>query len=377
VTAGRHPSSAAHSPGSDRSTEGMKAGGYYDDHSEYQRKVAASGDELIRNAVARIALPAIGATCVIADYGCSTGRNSILSLRTAVDAVREREATRPIAALHNDVPTNDWNTLFANLASDPASYLHADGPPVLPLASAGSFFEPAAPARSVQLGVSFSAAHWLRTQPTVTVPEGFYFCEATNSARAALAAQAEADWTTFLAARAADLAPSARLIVQMVGTDDGAQPPNVTARALLQAMAEVAEEMASDGVLATSAVTRYLLPVYARTPGEARAPIEHDRDGLASQFGIEIARVDPVANPYLDRLHTDHDVEAYGKSYAAFVRGFTESSLREHLFEPGTRSGTPDAAIDDFFGRLEQRFAADPEADAFADWTLTVVLART
>lgn len=60
--------------------------------------------------------------------------------------------------------TTAWNALFANHASSPDAD-DRGGPPVLPLASAVSFFEPAAPAASVHVGRSFSAAHWLRTQP--------------------------------------------------------------------------------------------------------------------------------------------------------------------------------------------------------------------
>jgi hypothetical protein len=358
-------------------TGGMKAGGYYDHHSEYQQRVAATGAELIRDAVSRTPALPNGESFVIADYGCSTGKSSAASMRTAVDAVRAAERERAIAAIHNDVPTNDWNTLFANLAADPDGYAHAAGPPVVPLASAVSFFEAAAPAGSVHLGMSFSAAHWLRTQPDVSVP-GFYFCEATGDARDVLAAQADADWARFFTMRAHDLASGARVVVQCVGTATPEPPaePQVTARALLRAMAEVAATMADEGLLDPAAVDAYVLPVYARTTDEARRPLEVAGSDLAAAFAVETVRTDPVANPYLDAWRQDHDVGAYGKAYAAFVRGFTESSLREHLFTPGARGLPVDELLDDYFARLEARFAADPEADAFEDWTLTVVVAR-
>jgi hypothetical protein len=64
-----------------------------------------------------------------------------------------------------------------------------------------------------------------------------------------------------------------------------------------------------------------------------------------------------------------------GRAQAA-VRGFTESSLRDHLFGPGASPEHADSALDQFFARLTARFAADPERDRFEDWTLTVVLAR-
>ena len=52
-------------------TEGMKRGGYYDDHSEYQRATAASGDRFISQCVAVTPLPGNDETFVIADYGSS------------------------------------------------------------------------------------------------------------------------------------------------------------------------------------------------------------------------------------------------------------------------------------------------------------------
>jgi hypothetical protein len=228
--------------------------------------------------------------------------------------------------------------------------------------------------------MSFSAAHWLRRQPEVVVPEGVYFCEATGQARATLAAEADADWAAFLAARAADLAPGGRLLVQMVGTDPGAGPggggPRVTGRRLLRAMGEVAAQMARDGALDPAAVDRYVLPVYARTPAEARRPLEDPGSPLRGAFEVEACRVDEVPNPYLDTWRADGDADAYATAYAGFARAFTESSVREHLLAPGAAATDVDRLADDFYARLTDRFAADPDRDRFEDWTLTVVLAR-
>jgi hypothetical protein len=154
--------------------------------------------------------------------------------------------------------------------------------------------------------------------------------------------------------------------VQMVGTDAAG---NVTARKLLRAMAAVAHGMAEDGLVDDDAVRSYLLPVYARTVEEARAPLAR-RD---VPFTEVECRTDPVANPYFTRWQSDGDAAGYAADYAAFARGFTESSLREHVFD---RTHEPDGAIDEFFARLAARFRADPARDQFEDWTLTVVLSR-
>ena len=330
-------------------TQGMAD--HYDQHSEYQRAVAATGAALIEQCVQATPL-ADGATFVVADYGASTGKNSIASVRTAVDAVRSASPTRPVAVLHNDVPTNDWNTLFANVVSDEHSYLHAaEFRRCSPLASAITFFEPAAPAGSVHLGVSFSAAHWLREQPTVAV-DGFYFCDATGDAATTLTAQADADWTAFLTARAQDLAPGARLLVQDVGTEpvvggDGARHRE-------QAADGDARRRRADGRCrrARSRCRGAVPPPRVRPhPGRGCRANRRDSD-LAAAFTVIEARTDPVANPYLTAWKADGDAAAYGKAYATFVRGFTESSFREHLFTPGA-VGQVEQRIDEYFARLE------------------------
>jgi hypothetical protein len=53
--------------GGDAVTGGMKAAGYYDAHSEYQRRVVESGDAVIRSLVAGLDLQAVEGAVGIAD----------------------------------------------------------------------------------------------------------------------------------------------------------------------------------------------------------------------------------------------------------------------------------------------------------------------
>lgn len=355
-------------------TEGMR--GDYDAHSEYQRRVLESGASRVEECVRGLVLPEPPGALVIADLGAGTGGNSVAALGEAVAAARARRADLPVVCVHADLPTNDWNTLFADLTASPDSYLRAPGPPALPMAAARSFFAPVVPAGTAHLEVSYSAAHWLRDPVAAPIPGGFYFSEATGDARRAVATQAAADWEAFLAARAADLAPGGRLLVQCVGThldEDGTEL--VSARELLAAMAEVARDMAEAGALSAAAVDGYVLPVYARTVAEARVPVDPGGPLTRDLAVLEVSTA-PVANPYLDAWRADGDSAGYARNYAGFVRGFTESSLRLGLFRAGGRTAGADALVDEDYRRLEARFAADPERDAFRDWTLTVVLAR-
>ena len=355
-------------------TTGMQGGGAYDDASEYQRKTAASDETRLRDAVAQVPMP--DGAFTIVDYGAAEGRNSIHSVRTVVDAVRERDPQAAVACIHNDLLTNNWNGLFTNVASSPESYLTLDPKPAA-LAAAGSFFDEVVPPRTVQLGLSFSAAHWLREQPHMDVPGGIYFCEATGAAHVALRTQATADWQRFLECRAAELAPGGRLVVGCVGTQveaDGTEL--VTARELLQLMAAVADDLVQAGRLRADAVLGYVFPVYARTVAEAVAPVAGPNAPLADAFTVEVAETHAVPNPYYDRFRQDGDAAQYAHDYAAFVRAFSSSAIRDGLLAPGSTGEGADALVDAFYQGMEQRVAAAPETGVFKDWTLSVVLAR-
>ena len=237
-------------------TEGMTHD--YDDHSQYQRAVADTAGALIAESAGAIALNP-GDAFVVADYGSSTGANSIKAVRTAIECARTDDPDRPVVAIHNDLRTNDWNQLFRNLTALPDSYLALAGPPVLPLRRrCRSSFPPRPRARSTSACRSQRRTGSTANSRLQRCTKGFYFCEATGKADNWLAQQADADWTAFLEARASDLATGGRLLVQMVGSasaTDGADGDNNETedggdrRKLLRAMAEVTTGMANNGIV--------------------------------------------------------------------------------------------------------------------------------
>ncbi len=361
-------------PPPDATTTGMKGGGEYDAHSEYQRRVIEGGDALIRSAVASLALPPDGRAVAVADYGAGTGATSVHAMGVAVTELRARDRERPILAVHNDVLTNDFNQLFRNVAG-PDGYLGAPGGPLFSAAAAGSFFAQVLPEGSVQLGTCSNASHWLREQPHVRVPHGMYFSDATGSARQSLADQAAADWLSFLQARAAELATGGRLVVQGIATTGGGDGEHVSASRLMTAMWEVADALAGEGRLARQLLDDYVFPVYCRSAEETAAPL---RAGSVLEGVLEISSqgVDEVANPYWETYERDGDAAAYAKTYVEFVRAFAESSLMDALFTPAASSSSPESLSDEYFGRLEQLIAADPEVGRYEAWVLRTMFER-
>jgi hypothetical protein len=356
----------------DATTAGMKAGGYYDAHSEYQRRVIEGGDELINETVAELSLDSVDGAVTVADYGSGTGATSAHAMGTALSALRRRDAKRTLEAVHNDVPGNDFTGLFENLAAE-GGYLRTVEGPVYPLAAAGSFFQQVLPEGRVQLGMCSNAAHWLREQPRIEIPDGMYFCEAAGEERDAIAEQAAGDWRTFLGARAAELASGGRMLVQgIASSDDGKQ---VSASRLLRSMWQAADDLAEEGVLDRQTLAGYVFPVYCRSPSEAVAPLA-EGGPLQKSFETTTERLDEVANPYWETYERDADAEAYAKTYVDFVRAFAESAMSAKLFEPGARGIDPAELCDRYFDRLRELNAADPESGRYEAWILRLVVER-
>jgi cyclopropane-fatty-acyl-phospholipid synthase len=350
----------------------------YATHSAYQHATAAAGEGLVaplaRDAWDGAKQPT---TFVVADYGCGTGTASLAPLADAVRVAREAGAEQ-VACLHVDLPTNQWEELFATLAEAAESYLRLPDPP-LPMAVGRSFYEPCAPRGTVHVGLSFTAVHWLREQPDVSVPEGMFPTDATGDARERLAAQAASEWRSFLSARAADLAPGGRLLVRMGGTqvaEDGR--PLVAGKPLVDAMQSAALGMVEEGLLTRAAVDAYLLPIYPRTLEEVLAPLSPGGDKeLETSFEVLDAHLETVPNPFFERFQSDGDAATFGRDYASWVRAFSEPSVREHLVEAGASDEqAAESALYEFYARLEVALAADPAGTAYVETPLSVALAR-
>lgn len=222
--------------------------------------------------------------------------------------MRARNRELPVHVIHADSFTNDFNQVFRDAAE---SYRHEQGGPIYVSARAGSFFDQMMPSGAVHLGMCSNAAHWLREQPQIDLPNGMYFSDARGVAREKLARQAADDWLGFLRARANEILPGGRMFVQGIATtktENGAE--KVSGAKLLHLMWEIAGTVADDALLDRSVLLRYLFPVYCRTREEAIAPMG-DGDPLSKEFQLVTAEVSEVGNPYWEEFERSGDATAY------------------------------------------------------------------
>lgn len=94
---------------------------------------------------------------VLADFGCSAGKNSLLSAEILFQTLKKSHPEAIFQAFLSDLPGNDFNKVIQAYQSsslvDEKDFFFAISP--------GSFYQQIFPDNSVQIATCFTAVHWL------------------------------------------------------------------------------------------------------------------------------------------------------------------------------------------------------------------------
>ena len=133
--------------------------------------------------------------------------------------------------------------------------------------------------RSVSLGWSAIAVHWLSAAPA-TIEGHIWSPRADRPTLAAFARQSAQDWRDFLTHRAAEMRPGTRLAV-IGGASDAAGDSG--ANGLMDMANAVLRDLVAAGGLSADEYRRMTIPTYNRTPAEFTEPFT---DGAASGLDV-------------------------------------------------------------------------------------------
>ncbi|OEL22250.1 Theobromine synthase 2 [Dichanthelium oligosanthes] len=146
----------------------------YARNSGFQSGVQSRLTPLIEEAIADLCRAAVPGHVRMADLGCSSGPSALALASAAVEAVCRRlgnpspaaERCRPeISVYLNDLPDNDFNTVFKGVPSFLEKHTGAerggDGPLVLVFGAPGSFYGRLFSAQMLHLVCSSFSLHWL------------------------------------------------------------------------------------------------------------------------------------------------------------------------------------------------------------------------
>jgi hypothetical protein len=275
----------------------------------------------------------------------------------------------------DDLPTNDFNRLFANL--------YANGAPALPgadvYASAvgGSAFGRVVPDASLQLATTYNAIGFLETLPPSPLPNYILpmppgaprnGVEVTPVEHEPFRRQAAMDMRRFYEARAVELASGGRLLVQVFGRDGDVS----TSHGIYDVLSDALLDLVEDGSLSQDFYRHLVFPVYFRSLDELMEPIASDTT-LAGAFQIERAEAKEVPVPFNTQLAADGDIAAWAGSYTGFLRAFTEPVLVAALGDSDHVSRVVDAV----YRRVQERLLADPTRYDFRYVALGALLRRS
>ncbi|OBA91627.1 SAM-dependent methyltransferase [Mycobacteriaceae bacterium 1482268.1] len=310
---------------------------------------------LFEQAADTVPLPRAPQPIVIADYGASTGHNSLLPISAALPVLRSR--TRPehsILVVHTDVPDNDFTVMFETLADDPDTYLSKDAA-TFASAVGRSFYGQIIPSNSVHLGWSSWAILWLSRVPAPIPDHVQVNYSADESVRAAYARQAAYDWHEFVAFRGRELAPGGQLVVLTMALDEHGE---FGYRPVLGALVDALGELTADGLVSEDEVRGMCMPIVGRQEADFLAPFAPS--GRFERLSIEHLEVFNAEDRFWMQYQVDQDATVFGALWAAFVRASIFPTLASAL-----AGGRKDARAPQFFDRLQagiaQRLAAAPE----------------
>jgi SAM dependent carboxyl methyltransferase len=298
----------------------MEGKGAYNRYAKLPAGGGALAMPLWEKAVRSVELETGERPIVIADYGSSQGKNSLAPMRVAIRTLRERLGPdRSISVFHIDQPSNDFNSLFEVLDTDPDSYTHE--PNVFPCAVGKSFYKKIFPPEHVHLGWCSYAAVWLSRIPA-RIPGHFIAHRSTGAEHAAFARQAAEDWEAFLSLRAGELRPGGRLVVALPAlNDDGVSG----LEDLMDHANTVLAEMVYEGALRAEERERMVLGSYPRRRCDLLAPFQ--ASGQFEDLRVESCDLFPLADALWADYERDGDNEALATRQARFFRSIFVPSL--------------------------------------------------
>ncbi|KAJ4841337.1 hypothetical protein Tsubulata_044281 [Turnera subulata] len=229
--------------------------------------------------------------CVnIADLGCSSGPNTLFAVteltnifyRTSWQLGRSQPE---FSVFLNDLPGNDFNTVFKSLPAFQEKMRAENGPDFGPCYISGvpgSFYGRLFPSNSLHFVHSGSSLHWLSQVPpelnntsNPLMNKGKVFISKTSPPAVieAYQAQFQRDFCSFLEARSKEVVPGGRMVLMFKGrrVDDPAPDESCL---LWDYLGQAFQDLVSQGLIEEKKLDTYNTPYYEPYTEEIKDEVE-------------------------------------------------------------------------------------------------------
>lgn len=302
----------------------------------------------------------------IADYGTADGGTSLGLMAQIVEAVRSRSGkNREILINYEDQRENEWKSVFnhvlgykavtdayGNLLKSPRTDPTCG---IFVSASGVGFHDQALPSNSIDLGVSFTAMHWLSRDPkslkgtpymhSAQCPEGSSFGKEE-------CIQAQKDWISILQARSKELRSGGRLIIAnfckskegyfLGNTDIGAN--------MWESFQTCWNQLADDGLIDEEERLAVSFPNYYRSTEECISGVE-EVDGLKLVECVE--RI--VRCPYREAWRNgNRTARQQAEWFVPTTRTWSESTFKSALKSHRNKDAIMEQFWSNYVGLVEK-----------------------
>ncbi|XVF45321.1 hypothetical protein PTKIN_Ptkin02bG0196400 [Pterospermum kingtungense] len=317
----------------------------YANNSSYQRTVMSMVKPILGESVVELYFAMLPDCLKIADLGCSAGPNTFLLVYEIIDIIEETcqmlKLTRPpcLQAFLNDLPGNDFNTVFKSLPSFYERLEREKGNKFgqcFISGAAGSFymgdFFPLALCTLFILlmpscGSPRHQRSWLRKQGTHLRLQNKPSCCVQSILRAI---------QKRLGIVSNEIVPGGRMVLTTMGSIKSDDPLSIWEFVGLKL-----HEMVNDGLIEEQKLESFDLPYYTATTEEVKSVIE--AEGSFNLQKLEAFNMD--WDDYIKKANSNLDKTARAAILAKDIRAVGEPILASHF---------GDHIMDDLFRRFKE-----------------------
>ncbi|KAL6345271.1 hypothetical protein AAG906_015754 [Vitis piasezkii] len=295
-----------------------------------QKKVISLTKPIIEDAITNLYCNNFPASLCIADLGCSSGPNTffaVLEVVTTVDKVGKKMGRQlpEIQVFLNDLPGNDFNTIFKSLPKfqkDLQKTMGAGAESCFVTGVPGSFYGRLFPSKSLHFVHSSYSLQWLSQVPRGLESNKGNIYMASSSPPSVLKAyyeQFQSDFSMFLRCRSEELLGGGTMELLAVALND----------------------MVSEGLIDEEKMDSFNIPQYTPSPAEVKCEVE--KEGSFTINRLEVSEVN--WNAYHGEFCPSDAHKDGGYNVAKLMRAVAEPLLVSHF---------GDGIIEEVFSRYKK-----------------------
>ncbi|KAK2997882.1 hypothetical protein RJ639_024979 [Escallonia herrerae] len=310
----------------------------YANNSLLQQKVISMTKPIREQAITDLYCSSLPKKICIADLGCSSGPNTLFVVSELIKTVKSickklgHHQSPEFLVYLNDLPGNDFNTIFRSLPRFLGNLRNEIGSgfgPCFFTGTPGSFYDRLFATESLHFVHSSYSLHFLSKVPEGIENNKRNIYMASTSPPCVVKAyydQFQTDFSMFLKYRSQELVTGGRMVLTLLGrrSDD---PTSKECCYIWELLAMALSDMVSEGFIEEEKLNSFNIPKYTPCPAEVKTEVE--KEGSFAIDRLEVSEVNWNAND--DKLCPSDELKDGGYNVAKCMRAVAEPILASHF----------------------------------------------